>query len=184
MGLSRNRQQATLLAERIRQYQRQYPDRPVHLVAHSGGAGIAAMAMERLDPAQPDQRPRSCWRRPCRRSTTSPGPATRPATASTTSIAGTTSSTWASAHARSARSTGDSAWRLAKWGSSVPQGLDAAERGAVPHEAAPGRSGGKQWLHARHAGGHTRLGGSAVLSRVAQPDHPESSRRQAGQSAR
>lgn len=53
MGLSRNRQQAALLADHIRQYQRQQPDCPVHLVAHSGGAGIAAMALERLDPVRP-----------------------------------------------------------------------------------------------------------------------------------
>ncbi len=53
MGLSRNRQQAALLANRIRQYRRQYPERPVHLVAHSGGTGIAVMAMERLETACP-----------------------------------------------------------------------------------------------------------------------------------
>lgn len=53
MGLSRNRQQAALLANRIRRYRRQYPARPVHLVAHSGGTGIAVMAMERLEAACP-----------------------------------------------------------------------------------------------------------------------------------
>lgn len=49
MGLQRNRQQAALLAQRIRDYQQQHPGRPIHLVAHSGGTGIATMALEQLD---------------------------------------------------------------------------------------------------------------------------------------
>lgn len=53
MGLARNRQQAALLAQRIRDYQQQYPGSPVHLVGHSGGTGIVAMALEQLDAKQP-----------------------------------------------------------------------------------------------------------------------------------
>jgi pimeloyl-ACP methyl ester carboxylesterase len=53
MNYPRNLEQADRLAERIRQYQREYPDRPVHLVAHSGGGGLAVLAMERLDPNRP-----------------------------------------------------------------------------------------------------------------------------------
>lgn len=53
MGLSRNRQQATLLAARLTEYRTQHPQQPVHLVAHSGGTGIAAMALEQMDPAAP-----------------------------------------------------------------------------------------------------------------------------------
>jgi pimeloyl-ACP methyl ester carboxylesterase len=44
----RNLEQADLLVRRIRDYRANCPDRPVHLVAHSGGTGIVAMALEHL----------------------------------------------------------------------------------------------------------------------------------------
>jgi len=44
----RNRSEAIRLARRIIKYQETFPNRPVYLVAHSGGAGIALMALERL----------------------------------------------------------------------------------------------------------------------------------------
>jgi pimeloyl-ACP methyl ester carboxylesterase len=50
---SRNAHQADRLADRIRQYQREYPGRPVHLVGHSGGAALAVMALERLGDDHP-----------------------------------------------------------------------------------------------------------------------------------
>jgi hypothetical protein len=48
-----NRRQARQVAQRIRRYQRDYPDRPVHLVGYSGGAAEAVMILEELDPAEP-----------------------------------------------------------------------------------------------------------------------------------
>lgn len=53
MNHPRNIEQADRLAERIRRYQQEHTDRPLHLVAHSGGAGLAVLAMERLDPNRP-----------------------------------------------------------------------------------------------------------------------------------
>jgi hypothetical protein len=44
----RNREQARDLAERIILYQDEYPGRPVYLVGHSGGAGMALMTLEAL----------------------------------------------------------------------------------------------------------------------------------------
>lgn len=44
----RNYRVAKVLSERILEYQRRHPGRPVHLVGHSGGAGIAIMAVEEL----------------------------------------------------------------------------------------------------------------------------------------
>jgi hypothetical protein len=49
-NLRRNRRQAEGLAERVRAYRRDHPGRPVHVVAHSAGAGVAAFALERLAP--------------------------------------------------------------------------------------------------------------------------------------
>ncbi|MFQ6048700.1 MAG: serine aminopeptidase domain-containing protein [Phycisphaerae bacterium] len=46
--LQRNMQQARRLARRIQRYQRTYPGRPVHLIGHSGGAGIVLLALEAL----------------------------------------------------------------------------------------------------------------------------------------
>jgi len=44
----RNRTEAIRLARRIVKYKKTFPDRPVFLIAHSGGAGIALMTLERL----------------------------------------------------------------------------------------------------------------------------------------
>ncbi len=44
----RNREQAHDLARMILRYQAAFPGRPVHLIAHSGGAGIALVAVEAL----------------------------------------------------------------------------------------------------------------------------------------
>ncbi|MFQ5731298.1 MAG: alpha/beta fold hydrolase [Planctomycetaceae bacterium] len=46
--LPRNREQARRLAEKIIRYQDEYPGRPVYLVGHSGGAGIALLTLEAL----------------------------------------------------------------------------------------------------------------------------------------
>ncbi len=43
-----NRRAATKLAERIARYQRNYPGRPIFIVGHSGGGGIAVFALEAL----------------------------------------------------------------------------------------------------------------------------------------
>ncbi len=48
--LQRNMAQARRLAQRIEQYQRAYPGRPVHVLGHSGGAGVALLALEALPP--------------------------------------------------------------------------------------------------------------------------------------
>ncbi len=53
MNLPRNRRQADRLAERIRLYQREYPNRPIYLIGHSGGTALATFALERLGPDQP-----------------------------------------------------------------------------------------------------------------------------------
>jgi len=42
------REQAEKLAIRIYEYQRAYPQRPVFLVGHSGGSGVAVFALESL----------------------------------------------------------------------------------------------------------------------------------------
>ena len=46
--LSRNRREAERLAEKIARYQDAYPGRPVYLVGHSGGAGLALLTLESL----------------------------------------------------------------------------------------------------------------------------------------
>ncbi len=45
-----NHMRAGRLADYIQEYQKEYPDRPVWLVGHSGGGGIAVFAAEALDP--------------------------------------------------------------------------------------------------------------------------------------
>ncbi|MGE3182780.1 MAG: esterase/lipase family protein [Phycisphaerae bacterium] len=44
----RNRRVAREFAAEIAEYQRRHPQRPIHLVGHSGGAGILVMALENL----------------------------------------------------------------------------------------------------------------------------------------
>lgn len=48
VNIERNMHQARQLARRIAAYRRQHPDNPVHLVGHSGGAGIGVLALEAL----------------------------------------------------------------------------------------------------------------------------------------
>jgi len=50
VAIERNREQARRIADRVVQYQRDYPNRPVHLVGHSGGGGLAVLALEALPP--------------------------------------------------------------------------------------------------------------------------------------
>jgi pimeloyl-ACP methyl ester carboxylesterase len=47
-GWRRNVAQADRLAQRILEYRRMYPGRPVYLVGHSGGAAMAVLTLERL----------------------------------------------------------------------------------------------------------------------------------------
>jgi pimeloyl-ACP methyl ester carboxylesterase len=47
-ALSRNRNEARKIAERIVAYQDRYPGRPVYLVGYSGGAAVAVLALEAL----------------------------------------------------------------------------------------------------------------------------------------
>lgn len=53
VNLQRNRDEAQRLADHIVAYQRKHPDAPVHLLGHSGGAGVAVFALETL----PDEYP-------------------------------------------------------------------------------------------------------------------------------
>ncbi len=53
MRYQRNLRQASLVAHRLREYQRTYPDRPIHLVGHSGGGGLAVMVLEQLPENKP-----------------------------------------------------------------------------------------------------------------------------------
>lgn len=50
MALERNRKQARAIADQIVAYQDQYPERPVTLIGHSGGAALAVLALEALPP--------------------------------------------------------------------------------------------------------------------------------------
>lgn len=50
--LERNLEQARRLADRIVEYRERYPGAPVHLVGHSGGAGVAVLALEALPPGR------------------------------------------------------------------------------------------------------------------------------------
>ena len=49
-AFERNRSQARKIARKIMDYQDAYPGRPVHLVGHSGGGGVAILALEALPP--------------------------------------------------------------------------------------------------------------------------------------
>ena len=51
-ALDRNRRQAEKLARRVTHYQASFPGRPVHLLAHSGGGGIALLALKAMAPDQ------------------------------------------------------------------------------------------------------------------------------------
>lgn len=47
-ALDRNRHQAEKIADKIVDYQKDHPGRPVHIIGHSGGGGIAVLALEAL----------------------------------------------------------------------------------------------------------------------------------------
>lgn len=51
-ALERNKRQAQKLARRISYYQASFPGRPIHLFAHSGGGGIALLALEAMEPGK------------------------------------------------------------------------------------------------------------------------------------
>lgn len=51
-NLKRNRRQAREVAGRILDYLQRHPGRPVHIVGHSGGGGIAVLALEVLPPGR------------------------------------------------------------------------------------------------------------------------------------
>lgn len=46
--LDRNQKMAQALGDRIVEYKRSHPGRPVHIIGHSGGGGIAVLAAEKL----------------------------------------------------------------------------------------------------------------------------------------
>lgn len=50
--IERNRRQAQKIAQYIVDYRTQFPGAPVHLVGHSGGGGVAVMALEALPPGR------------------------------------------------------------------------------------------------------------------------------------
>ncbi len=48
MALERNKEMGARIAEKITAYQIKYPGRPVHIIGHSGGGGVAVLALEAL----------------------------------------------------------------------------------------------------------------------------------------
>lgn len=52
VNIERNRREAARLASRIVDYRDRHPGKPVHLVGHSGGGGIAILALEALPPGR------------------------------------------------------------------------------------------------------------------------------------
>jgi len=51
-NLQRNQSQANRIAERVLAYREQHPGSPVHMIGHSGGGGIAILALEALPPGR------------------------------------------------------------------------------------------------------------------------------------
>lgn len=49
-AIDRNKREASRIAQKIIRYQDQYPGRPVHLIGHSGGGGMAVLTLEALPP--------------------------------------------------------------------------------------------------------------------------------------
>lgn len=52
VNLERNRREAQRLAGRVVEYRQQHPGRPVHIIGHSGGGGVAVLALEALPAEQ------------------------------------------------------------------------------------------------------------------------------------
>ncbi len=48
----RNKREAAKIAAKITAYQDKHPGRPVHLIGHSGGGGVAVLALEALPPSR------------------------------------------------------------------------------------------------------------------------------------
>jgi hypothetical protein len=48
LAVNRNKREACKIAARITEYQARYPDRPVHIIGHSGGGGVAILTLEAL----------------------------------------------------------------------------------------------------------------------------------------
>lgn len=48
--IERNRREARRIAQRVERYAASHPDGPVHLIGHSGGGGIAVLALEAMKP--------------------------------------------------------------------------------------------------------------------------------------
>jgi pimeloyl-ACP methyl ester carboxylesterase len=51
-NVERNRQRASGLADKIVAYRMRYPGRPVHIIGHSGGGGVAVLTLEALPPGR------------------------------------------------------------------------------------------------------------------------------------
>lgn len=51
--LERNKREAAIVADKILAYQRAHPGRPVHLIGHSGGGGLAVLVLEALPADRP-----------------------------------------------------------------------------------------------------------------------------------
>lgn len=49
----RNLRQASIVAHKISEYQRSHPGKPVHLIGHSGGGGLAIMVLEQMSRTRP-----------------------------------------------------------------------------------------------------------------------------------
>ncbi len=47
-ALERNRHEANKIASKIVKYQERHPNRPVHIIGHSGGGGVAVLTLEAL----------------------------------------------------------------------------------------------------------------------------------------
>jgi pimeloyl-ACP methyl ester carboxylesterase len=47
-ALDRNKHEAGKIAQKIIRYQARHPNRPVHIIGHSGGGGVAVLALEAL----------------------------------------------------------------------------------------------------------------------------------------
>ncbi len=53
MRYERNLRQASIAAQKISEYQRSHPGKPVYLIGHSGGGGLAVMVLEQMSRSRP-----------------------------------------------------------------------------------------------------------------------------------